>query len=201
MNTVAPDDAGFATAVAALKTDEVVAYPTETVYGLGVNPFSENALDRVYRVKHRDPAHPVLILIGAPDQLQPLVKAITPSARRCMDAFWPGPLSLLFTPATAVPPRLAGPDGRICVRLTSHPVAARLAREFGGGITSTSANKTGVAPARSAGDVPADGVCVCIDGGPCTGSTVSTIYDSESGTILREGAVSRRELDAALGNS
>lgn len=201
MITVPPDEAGLAAAADTLRADEVVAYPTETVYGLAVNPFSDTALDHLYRVKRRDPDNPVLLVIGRIEQLHELVREVPVSAQRCIDAFWPGPLSLLFERADAVPERLANRAGRICVRLSSHPVAAGLARTFGHAVTSTSANLSGQPPARSAAEVPQEGVALCIDGGPCQGGAVSTVYDSESRQILREGAVTRHELDAALGNS
>lgn len=201
MRRVSADAAGLSESVAALHRGEVVAYPTETVYGLGVDPLSNAALDRLYAVKRRDPDHPVLIVIGAIEQLDELVQAVPASAQKCIEAFWPGPLSLLFPRAQSVPERLANPAGRICVRWSSHPIAAQLAREFGRGITSTSANRSGAPPALSAEEVPQPGVSVCIDGGPCGGSTVSTVYDSETDRILREGAISHAALDAALGNS
>lgn len=201
MRVVPPDDAGFAAAVTALAAGQVIAYPTETVYGLGVDPLSESALDALYRVKERDPANPVLVVIGAIEQLDALVDHVPASARRCIDRFWPGPLSLLFPSRAGVPSRVTNADGQICVRYSSHAIAARLAREFGRGITSTSANPAGRPPAVSPGDVPRRGVEICIDGGPYTATPVSTVYDSESDQILREGAISRSELDAALGNS
>ena len=201
MITVPPNDKGLRAAVDALIEDRVVAHPTETVYGLAVNPFSEDALDRLYAVKQRDPRHPVLVLVGAFDQLSELVASIPLSAQRCIDAFWPGPLSLLFKKSSRVPDRLTNPYGQVCVRLTSHPVARRLAVTFGHGITSSSANPSGEPPALMADQVPRSGVSVCIDGGACRSTVVSTVYDSEAGRILREGAVSRDELDAALGNS
>jgi L-threonylcarbamoyladenylate synthase len=201
MKVLAPDESGFGAAVTALKSGEVVAYPTETVYGLGVDPLSEAALDALYRVKARDPRHPVLIAIGALEQLDALTDDISETARRCMKAFWPGPLSLLFLPRVEVPSRLRDAEGRICVRLSSHPVAVRLALEFGGAITSTSANVSGAAPALSCEQVPVDGVSICLDDGVCAGTGVSTVFDSESNRILREGMITRVELDAVLGNT
>ncbi len=201
MNIVADDDSGFEKAVAALRRGEVVAYPTETVYGLGVDPFQHSALHALYRVKARVPANPVLIVIGAYDQLEAYTEHVGEKTKRCIDEFWPGPLSLLFPARNAVPATLKNKAGEICIRWTSHRIATRLANEFGGGITSTSANRSGEAPAVSLECVPMDGVSVGIDGGECEGIAVSTVYNAETNTIFREGAVTRAQLDQLLGNT
>lgn len=201
MRSVGPDDPGMAAAVESLKRGEIVAYPTETVYGLGVNPSTETALDALFRLKRRDPNNPVLILIGAPAQLNAFAASISETAQSYMRKFWPGPLSLLFPARPEVPAPLLNREGLVCVRWSSHPIAARLAIAFGGGITSTSANLSGGKPARSVAELPAEGVSVCIDGGTCVGGRVSTIFNPETCTILREGAISRAELDAFAGNT
>ncbi len=185
-------------AAEALRAGEVVAYPTETVYGLGVDPFNEAALDRLYRVKHRDPHHAVLMIVGALDHLSALAAPLTPRAVAYADAFWPGPLSLLLPPAFGVPPALLGPDSEVCLRWTSHPVATALCTAFGGAIVSTSANLSGQPPARRASEVPEHGVAVCIDGGELGSGPASTVFEPESGRILREGAITR-ELLARVG--
>lgn len=189
MKIVPPTAEGIEEAVEALKQGEVVAYPTETVYGLGVDPFSEAALERLYRVKARDPNNPVLLIIAGLAQLESVAERISPEAWQCIDAFWPGPLSLLLPKAKGVPDRLCDPAGRVCVRWTANAVAQALCEGFGGPITSTSANRSGEEAARSVEEIRLTGVSVAVDGGRLWASKASTVFDPESRRILREGAV------------
>lgn len=198
MDILPPTAANLQRAAEALRAGEVVAYPTETVYGLGVDPFNEAALDKLYRVKRRDPQHAVLLIVGHPDHITALAAPLTATAFAYADAFWPGPLSLLLPPAFGVLPALLGPDGEVCLRWTSHPIAAALCNAFGGAIVSTSANLSGQPPASRASEVPSDGVAVCIDGGELGIGPASTVFEPESGRIVREGAISR-ELLARIG--
>lgn len=198
MEVLTPTAANLERAAEALRAGEVVAYPTETVYGLGVDPFNEAALDRLYRVKQRDPQHAVLLIVGHLDQITAVAAPLTATAAAYVEAFWPGPLSLLLPPAFGLPPAILGPDGEVCLRWTSHPIAAALCTAFGGAIVSTSANLSGQPPARRAPDVPPRGVAICIDGGELGSGPASTVFEPESGRILREGAISR-ELLARIG--
>lgn len=193
MKRLFPDAAGIAEAAEILCTGGVVAYPTETVYGLAANPFDEAALDHLFEMKGRTENHPVLLIIEGLDQLPPLVAEVTPRAHRCMDKFWPGPLSLLLPAASNLPQRVA-PKGRVCVRWTAHPMAQALCRAFGGAITSTSANRTGAPPARSLDELKLPGLDAAIDGGTLPPTQPSTIYDPEFGEIIREGAVRADDL-------
>lgn len=181
-------------AAAALQAGEVIGYPTETVYGLGVDPFNEGALTRLYGIKERDPNHPVLLIAGNRAQVQSLVATMSPAAERLADAFWPGPLSMLLNPLPSVPKSLRGPTGKICVRVSSHPVAAALCDAFRGPIVSTSANVSGHPPARRAQDVPS-GVTICLDGGPSGAGAASTVIDPDTGEIQREGAIGREQIE------
>ena len=99
MEIAAPTPQGLAKAAELLHAGEVVAYPTETVYGLGADPFSVEALDSLYRVKRRDPGSPVLLIVSSMEQLDSIVAAISPRAAAYAAAFWPGPLSLLLPPS------------------------------------------------------------------------------------------------------
>ena len=193
MKRLSPDERGIAEAAKILRQGGVVAYPTETVYGLAVNPFDETALDRLFALKGRVENHPVLLVIGDMAQLSPLVTEISPRAQRCMDKFWPGPLSLLLPAARKLPQRIA-PDGRVCVRWTAHPIAQSLCRAYGSGITSTSANLTGSPPARSFEEFELPGLDAAIDGGALPAAQPSTVYDPETQEIVREGAVSAAAL-------
>jgi L-threonylcarbamoyladenylate synthase len=193
MDIVQPDTAGIERAVAALRGGEIVAYPTDSVYGLGVDPFNTAALENLFKLKSRDSSNPVLMIIGDMDHLDCMVDTISPAARKCMNAFWPGQLSLLLPVSTELPDLLVGPQKKLCVRYSAHPIAAQLCKAFGGPITSTSANKSFEIPASSPETLDMEGVSVCIDGGVADG-TPSTIYDPDTGNVLREGAISRLDI-------
>jgi L-threonylcarbamoyladenylate synthase len=194
MEVLTPSPENLRRAAEALREGGVVAYPTETVYGLGVDPFNAAALERLYALKGRDERHPVLLIVANLDQLRPVVGPMSVSAQAYATAFWPGPLSMVLPAATGVPASLRGPDGKVCVRWTSNEIASALCMAFGGAIVSTSANISGQAPARSAREVPGEGVAICIDGGVLTAGSVSTVFDPETGKVLRAGAVSSEAL-------
>lgn len=194
MEIVAPTQSGIAKAVQALRRGQIVAYPTETVYGLGVDPFSEKALAALFALKERDEGNPVLLIVSNLDQLNETVDTVSARAATYAKAFWPGPLSLLFPCAGRLPEALRGPDARVCVRWTASESAATLCDAFGGAIVSTSANRTGEAPAMSVDAVDPVGIAVCVDGGTLAPSLPSTVLDPETGEVLREGAVTRSEL-------
>ena len=197
MEIVLPNTSGLSQAATALRAGNVVAYPTESVYGLGVDPLDEQALEALYRVKERDPDNPVLIIISKEEQLTCLVDHITPEARKAMNTFWPGPQSLLFPAKASLSELLLGNQEKVCIRHTNHPIAGALCRFFDGPIVSTSANLYSKNPAQSPEEIQLPGVAICIDGGVAN-NTPSTVYDPDSGTVLREGAISRVELVNAL---
>ncbi len=190
MEILPPTPANLRRAADALRAGEVVAYPTETVYGLGVDPFNSAALDRLYAVKKRDERNPVLLIVSSLEQLRPLIGELSERACVYAKAFWPGPLSMVLPTVKGVPGVLLGPDRKVCVRWTSGKIAAALCEAFGGAIVSTSANISGRAPARSAREVPNEGVVICIDGGVLTEGPASTVFDPETGEVLRAGAIS-----------
>ena len=193
MIMVPPDGSGLARAVEALRADEVVACPTETVYGLSVNPFSETALEALFTVKGRDRGKPVLVMVAEAGQLRALVSGVSKKARRCMDAFWPGPLSLLLPAAAGLSALLTGGHAKICVRCTSNSTAKQLCRLFDGPLTSTSANVSGEPPALTADSAVLPGVSVVINGGILSASAPSTVYDPDEDLLLRQGPI---EVDA-----
>jgi L-threonylcarbamoyladenylate synthase len=189
MIVVPPDGPGLARAVETLRANGVVACPTETVYGLAVNPFSEAALEALFSVKGRDRGKPVLVMVADAGQLRGLVSAVSERAQRCMDAFWPGPLSLLLPAEPGLSSLLTGGKTKICVRCTSSPVAQQLCRQWEGPLTSTSANLSGEAAALSARSAAVAGVSLVIDGGTLSQSAPSTVYDPDEDLLLREGPV------------
>ncbi len=190
MIRVQPDTAGIAQAVEALRSGEVVLYPTETVYGLAVDPFNAQAVEKLFKVKGRDADKPVLLIVGNVGQLDTIVSEISPHAKVCMDAFWPGPLTLLLPKTDAVPDSITAGSSKVGVRSPGLDVARALCNTFGGALTSTSANLSGEAPAVSLDGLDLSGVALAIDGGRLDAATPSTLYDPESRVVLREGAIS-----------
>jgi len=189
MEMLPPTPANIARAADTLRAGAIVAYPTETVYGLGVDPFNPAALEKLYAMKGRDPRNPVLLIVSNRKQLDAIVARVGREAEAYAAAFWPGPLSMLLPAKGRVPQSLLGPTGKLCVRQTAHAVAAALCDALGGTIVSTSANLSGQSPARKATDVPVSGVAMCIDGGELGSGLASTVLDPESGEILREGVI------------
>lgn len=199
IKVVPPDEQGLKEAVKALENEEVVAYPTETVYGLAVNPFSEKAIKKLFEVKGREENKPILVVIGALTQLDEFVSDVSDQAKLCIQKFWPGPLSLVLPKSNRVSPLLTGGGEKVCVRWTSHPIAQKIALEFGRGITSTSANRSGEPPAVSVEDACLSNVAVVVDGGRLGKGEVSTVFDPDTCTLYREGVIKKNELESLLG--
>lgn len=198
MKMVLPTPQGFAEAVAFLHAGEVVAYPTETVYGLGADPFSEDAVRRLFTIKERDPKNPVLLIVADMNQLQQVAAKISPVAEKCIRAFWPGPLSLLFPKAPELPGILTGNLDTVCVRCPGSIVARELCRVFGGAITSTSANRSGSPPACCIEDAALPGIALGINGGTLDAQNVSTIFDPVERRVVRPGLISEEEIKSAI---
>ncbi len=177
----------------------VVAYPTETVYGLGALASHREAVAWVYRLKHRARHKPLSILIEDPAQLEPLVRAITPGTRSLMARFWPGPLTLLLPAAEDLPEILTAGTGKVGVRISSHAVARELVAAVGAPITATSANRSGAPSCRTSEEVleqMGDELALILDGGLTPDSKGSTIADVavEPPVILRVGAIAAEEV-------
>jgi L-threonylcarbamoyladenylate synthase len=198
------DSAGLQWASQAILQGNVVAFPTETFYGLGAEAFNLQAIKKVFALKGREEKNPLLLLIADPSWLPGLVKKIPPLAETLMARFWPGPLTLIFESSPAVPPLLTAQTGKIGVRISSHPVAAALTLAVGRAITGTSANLSGQPSAQTASEVweslgpRIEGV---LNGGKTPGGRGSTVLDV-SGTvpqIVRQGAISREALAPYIG--
>ena len=182
----------------------VIAFPTETFYGLGVDPLNVPAVQRLYDLKGRSPqTSPILVLIRSRRELRALVSEITPAAERLMQACWPGPLTLIFRAAEAVPSVLTAETGTIGVRLSAYPDVQRVLEVIGGPLTGTSANRTGQPPATTADEVErafgAD-VDLIVNGGPTPGGLPTTVVDTTVSPprLIREGCVSHASLRAVL---
>ncbi|MEK7300671.1 MAG: L-threonylcarbamoyladenylate synthase, partial [Nitrospirota bacterium] len=154
----------------------VLAVPTETFYGLGVNPFDGAAVARLLSIKGRPDGKPILILIGDQAQLQDLVTDVSPAAQVLMEAFWPGPLTLVFPASARLPKSVTAETGTVGVRHSSHASLAKLLR-YTGPLTGTSANRSGEPPVQTAAEVErtiGTLVDVIIDGGSTQGGLPST---------------------------
>jgi L-threonylcarbamoyladenylate synthase len=175
----------------------MVALPTETYYGLGVDPFASRAVDRLIAVKGRPDGKPILVLIGHRSQLSSLVQDLPPLATALMDLFWPGPLTILFPALPILPPQLTGGTGTVGVRLTSCEPLARLLQAVGP-LTGTSANRAGGLPFCTASAVQEVLGCdldLILDGGRTPGGLPSTVVDGWHGAgVIREGAIARQTL-------
>lgn len=189
-----PDMTVLFDAARIIQSGGLVAFPTETVYGLGADAMNPDAIRRVYRVKGRAFTKPLLVLIADRSWLTDLVAAIPDTAIPLMDTFWPGPLTLTFQAAPTVPPDLMGGGTTIGVRLPGPSVALALTRAVGRPITAPSANRSGAPSPIHAQDVVAalDGkIDLILDGGPSVDSIPSTVLDVTTSppTLIRPGRV------------
>ena len=182
----------IAEAVDALRAGRVVAFPTDTLYGLAVDPRRPDAVERLFRLKGRD-ARTAVPLVAATLEQAMLVANFTERERRAAAAFWPGPLTIVAPANSAVTPEARGGQGTVAIRVPAHEIARALARAFEFPITATSANRSGQPAADSADSVAAvlPDVDVLIDGGRAPGGAPSTIisFDDTRPILLREGAV------------
>jgi len=180
----------------------LVAYPTESFYGLAADATDETAIKRLFLAKQRGPGRPVLILIPSVEVLNQYVQHIPPIAQQLIKKFWPGGLTLVFDADPEILPLLTSGTGKIGIRLSSHPVATALTRTIGVPITGTSANISGEPPCRNAEEVRrslGDGVDLILDGGETKGEVGSTVLDVtvDPPRILRQGMVSQDEIVTA----
>jgi L-threonylcarbamoyladenylate synthase len=186
-------DAAVAAAVDVLRQGGVVAFPTDTLYGLAVDPRSDAAVAKLFALKGRGVTAAVP-LIGASIEQVILAGTLGPRERRIADAFWPGPLSIVIPPSPAIARGVLGGEDTVAVRVPAHRVARQLAAAFGFCITATSANPTGSPPARSADAVVSalPQLDLLLDGGDAPGGAPSTIvrFDSDAPVLIRAGAVS-----------
>jgi len=181
----------------------IVVYPTETVYGIGCDPLNHEAYSRILRLKGRDESKPMLLLACSVAQVEEFAGGLPDAVSRLADVFWPGPLTVVFRPGKRLPDHLYGPGGGVAFRVSPHPLASLLAREFGSPVTSTSANRTGETPLTGYDDALrefGDRVDVVLGGGGEMKGEPSTVVDLTSGEtrILREGAVSAARIGEVL---
>jgi L-threonylcarbamoyladenylate synthase len=179
----------------------VIAFRTDTFYGLGADPFNECAVRRIRQLKGREEAKPILLLISDFDAVDRLIKTQSPLFKQFAKRFWPGPLTLVSVARMELPPDLTAGTNTIGLRLPDDGTVRALVRLCGGALTATSANTSGQQPARTATDVEnyfAQGIDLIIDGGETTVTQPSTVVDLSvaQSRLIREGAITRAELEA-----
>lgn len=179
----------------------LIALPTESFYGLAAAPFDERALARLWAVKGRSEGKPILVLIGERHQLTPFVRTIPRAAQALMDAFWPGPLTIVFPAAPGLSNAVTAGTGSVGIRLSAwEPLVDLLCRV--GPVTGTSANREGLPPPRTAEEVQdclGEVLDLIIDGGPTPGGQPSTVIDIQTPIrIIRNGPIGREAIAAQL---
>ena len=188
-----------------LKRGGLVAFPTETVYGLGADASSKDAVTRLYAAKRRPLDHPVIVHFADADLAFSWARDVPQAAKKLAAKFWPGPLTLVLKKSAQAGDFVTGGQDSVGVRVPSHPVAQELLRAFGGGIVAPSANRFGQVSPTTAAHVREDlgkDVELVLDGGPSEVGIESTIVDLSSGdpALLRPGKISAVDLEAALGS-
>ena len=182
----------------------LVAFPTETVYGLGADARQTDAIARVYTVKGRPRNHPLIVHLGSAADLDTWTAEVPAAARVLAAAFWPGPLTLVLPRAARLPDAATGGGPSVGVRVPAHPMARALIAALGGPIAAPSANRFGAISPTTAAHVAADlgdEVDYILDGGACTVGVESTIVDLTRGRAvqLRPGGVPRADVERVLG--
>ena len=192
-------------AVAVLRDGGLVAFPTETVYGLGADATNARAVQRLYAVKGRPTDHPVIVHLASAAELDTYAIEVSDAARALAHACWPGPLTLVVkVRAGTIAPEVTGGRPTVALRVPAHPVALALLEAFGRGIAAPSANRFGRVSPTTAAHVRADlgpDVDIVLDGGPTVIGVESTIVDCSGATpsILRLGGVDAATVEAILG--
>ncbi len=184
----------------------VIAYPTETFYGLGADATNEKAVNKIYKIKGRNFINPISIIIGRTENLYPLVQSVPPSAQKLIQAFWPGALTIIFQASNKISPLLTAGTGKIGVRVSASYAAQVIAQKLKHPLTATSANLSGKPECSRASEVAQQigtKIDAIVDFGPTTGDKVSTIIDvtCDPPEILREGTITRQSIQNILGIS
>jgi len=201
-----PTRAAIAHAAELLRAGELVAFPTETVYGLGADAESSDAVRRIFAAKGRPADHPVIVHLHDTTRLADWARAIPEGAQMLAAAFWPGPLTLILPRSSRVPDAVTGGQNAVGIRVPSHPVARALLAAFGRGIAAPSANRFGrISPttAQHVADDLGESVSLILEGGACALGIESTIvaFTDDEPVLLRPGAIGPAELFRVLGQT
>ena len=197
-------DALLAKAVALLRAGQVVALPTETVYGLGADALNPAAVARIFALKGRPADHPLIVHLPPDEPLDNWAAKVPPAARALARAFWPGPLTMILPRGPRVPKTVTGGQDTVALRVPDHPLALALLRAFGSGIAAPSANRFGHISPTTAAHVRnefGDALPLILDGGPCRVGIESTIVDLSRGApvVLRPGAINAADIARVVG--
>src|SRR5580658_2048633 len=192
------------TAVQVLRDGELVAFPTETVYGLGANAQNPVAVRRIFEAKARPATNPVIVHLDSPRYLHRWVREVPEGALKLAETFWPGPLTMVMPRAAHVHDVVTGGQDTIAIRVPAHPMAQQLLTAFGGGIAAPSANRYGrLSPTRAehVREELGEAVRVILDGGECQIGLESTIvsFEGERVRLLRPGSVTAAQLREVVG--
>jgi len=180
-----------------LASGGIIAYPTETFYGLGADATNEKAIEKIFAIKGRNFKNPVSLIIGQADDIHPLVQDVPLTAKKLMAAFWPGALTIVFSATDKISPLLTAGSGKIGLRVSSHPGARGIIQKLKRPLTATSANLTGESECALTSEVAqqiGDKIDAIVDWGKTKGDKASTIIDvtCTPPVILRKGAISRK---------
>jgi L-threonylcarbamoyladenylate synthase len=199
------DRSAIDTALQVLGSGGLVVFPTDTVYGVGAAVDQPDAVARLYVAKGRPLERAIPVLVSGSDSVSRVASEIDEIARKLMDHYWPGPLTLVVPAAEWLPTEIVRDTGSVGLRMPDHPIALELIERSGGALATTSANRSGEVETRTASDAAAqigDRVDLVLDGGTAPGGVPSTVVKVESDrgwSILREGAISRDQIHEALG--
>jgi len=199
-----PDDKEIRSAAALLRSGGTVAFPTETVYGLGADASNPFAVQKIFAIKGRPLFHPLIVHVAAGSELTRWAKNIPDAAWQLAETFWPGPLTLILERSALVPNAVTGGHNTVGLRAPDHPVAAALLHEFGGGIAAPSANRFGqISPttAQHVHEKLGGQVGMILDGGACRIGVESTIvsFVQENPALLRPGGLAVEAIEEIIG--
>lgn len=191
-------------ALSHLRNGDIVAFPTETVYGLGADAKNPLAIQKVFLAKDRPADHPLIVHIASVDQLSAWAKDIPPIAYSLAQNFWPGPLTMILRKQAEVSPLITGGQDTVGIRIPNHPLTLELLAQFGSGLVGPSANKYGRVSPTSAQHVADDlnnEVAAILDGGACSIGIESTIISlvDDKAVIMRQGDITAQQLAVVLG--
>lgn len=186
--------------ISAVQHGGVIAFPTDTVFGIGASLRFPDALDRIYEIKGRDDTKPLPVLLSSIDRISLVSPAPSDAVRLLLREFWPGGLTVALPALPGLPSRVVAADGTVGVRVPDHSIALTICERAGGALATTSANRSGEAPACSAGDITAQldgGIDIVLDGGfaPCgEASTVIRVDDARI-TVIRAGSIAPEHIE------
>ena len=191
----------FAKTQEVLKSGGVIAFPTDTFYGLGADPFNKTAVDKIYEIKSRDSKKPLLLLIDSPTKLENFVEKPSKESIKLIETFWPGPLTILFNPKPNIPENIT--TSLIGIRQPGNPITRKLLSGLDHPLTAPSANSSGENPATTPEQAElyfGNKLDLILDAGICKGGEPSTLVDATHIPVklIREGAISFKYIQKSL---